>query len=48
MTTKESRFQSHDWRDFYGDGVEELPSDMPKPLWGIDQDHDLRRLRPRQ
>ena len=32
MTTKESRFQSHDWRDFYGDGVEELPSDMPKPL----------------
>ena len=32
MTTKESRFQSQDWRDFYGDGVEELPSDMLKPL----------------
>ena len=32
MTTKESRFQSHDWHDFYGDRVEELLSDMPKPL----------------
>ena len=32
MTTKESRFQSHDGCDFYCDGVEELPSDMPKPL----------------
>ena len=26
------RFQSNDWRDFYGNDKEELPADMPEPL----------------
>ena len=29
---RQDRFQSNDWRDFYGDDKEELPVDMPKPL----------------
>ena len=29
---RQDRFQSNDWRDFYGDDKEELLADMPEPL----------------
>ena len=29
--TDQSKFQQHDWKNFYGDIKEVTPSDMPKP-----------------
>eukprot|EP00957_Ditylum_brightwellii_P111301 8487963-Ditylum_brightwellii.AAC.1 len=41
-----TRFKQADWVDFYGDVSEEIPTDMPEPLWKsvemtawVDSDH---------
>ena len=32
INIRQDHFKSQDWMDFYGDGIEELPRDMPEPL----------------